>query len=187
MSSPYLSLIGGKISKYDKIIKKNAEKIHWDWRLLASLIYQESRFEAHEKSWAGAIGLMQLLPRTAKQFDVKSIYNPEDNIKGGVNFLNWLQEYWHDIPDSLERIKFILASYNAGQGHVEDAQNLAEKYGKDPLLWEDNTAYYLLMKTHSKYYNDPVVKYGYCRGEEPINYVKEIIDRYHKYKLVISQ
>jgi len=185
MKSEYLSLTGGKISKYDKIIRKYAQKINWDWRLLASLIYQESKFNPREKSWAGAVGLMQLLPNTARHFGAKNIYKPEDNIKAGVNFINWLQDYWKEIPDSLERIKFVLASYNTGQGHVRDAQKLSKKYGKDPLLWDDNTAKYLLLKSHRKYYDDPVVKFGYCRGEEPVNYVSEILRRYIEYKKFI--
>jgi len=186
MHSEYLSLTGGKISKYDPIIKQYAQKINWDWRLLASLIYQESKFNPREKSWIGAVGLMQLLPKTARHFEARNIYNPNDNIKAGVNFIRWLQNYWKDIPDSLERIKFVLASYNTGQGHVRDAQALAKKYGKNPLLWDDNTAYYLLMKSHRKYFDDPVVKFGYCRGEEPVNYVSEILKRYSVYKKFIS-
>ncbi len=185
MKSEYLSLTGGKISKYDNIIKKHAPRINWDWRLLASQIYQESKFNPREKSWAGAVGLMQLLPKTARHFGAKNIYNPQDNIKAGVNFIRWLQDYWKEIPDSLDRIKFVLASYNTGQGHVRDAQELAKKYGKNPLVWDDNTAYYLLMKSHQKYFNDPVVKFGYCRGEEPVNYVTEILTRYSEYKKLI--
>ncbi len=185
MKSAYLSLTGGKISKYDKLVKKYAQKINWDWRLLASLIYQESKFNPREKSWAGAVGLMQLLPNTARHFGAKNIYKPEDNIKAGVKFISWLQDYWKEIPDSLERIKFVLASYNTGQGHVRDAQKLTKKFGKDPLLWNDNTAYYLLMKSRRKYYEDPVVKFGYCRGEEPVNYVSEILRRYIEYKKFI--
>jgi membrane-bound lytic murein transglycosylase F len=85
------------------------------------------------------------------------------------------------IEDADERIKFVLASYNVGIGHVLDAMSLADKYGKDPKIWENNVDYYLLHKSEPKYYNDPVVKFGYCRGEEPYHYVTEILERYEHY------
>jgi membrane-bound lytic murein transglycosylase F len=104
-----------------------------------------------------------------------------------VEFLRWLDERLKNhIADPRERIKFVLASYNVGIGHVFDAMNLAEKYGKDPHKWENNVDYYLLHKSEPKYFNDPVVKYGYCRGEEPYNYVNEILERYEHYKNVMQ-
>ena len=91
------------------------------------------------------------------------------------------------VPDSTERVKFILGSYNVGPGHVFDAQRLAEKYGADPSIWDDNVAKYLLLKSQAKYFNDPVVKSGYARGREPVNYVSEILDRYGKYSSLIKE
>ncbi len=179
----YNSLKGGLVSKYDDIIKKECENIDWDWKLIASLIYQESRFLPEIKSWAGAQGLMQLMPETAKTFGVHNVTSPQENIRGGIKFLKWLDKRMAlRIDDPEERLKFVLASYNVGIGHVLDAMKLAEKNGKNPKIWEGNVDYYLLNKSNPKYFNDPVVEFGYCRGEEPYLYVNEILERYEHYK-----
>ncbi len=177
------SLKGGLFSKFDDIIKRESKTIDWDWRLIAALIYQESRFLPEIKSWAGAQGLMQLMPETAKKFGVNNITSPEENIRGGIKFLKWLDKRLAlRIDDPEERMKFILASYNVGLGHVLDAMRLAEKNGKNPKIWEGNVDFYLLNKSKPVYFNDPVVQFGYCRGEEPYLYVIEILDRYEHYK-----
>ncbi|RMF58815.1 MAG: lytic transglycosylase F [Calditrichaeota bacterium] len=186
VKSEFSSLKGGKISPYDDLIKKYAKELGWDWRLLASQIYQESQFDPQARSWAGARGLMQLMPATAKHFGAQDVHDPHDNIATAVRYLKWLTEYWKFIPDSTQRMKFILASYNVGQGHVEDARNLARKYGKDPDKWDGNVEEFILKKSHRKYFNDEVVHYGYCRGEEPVNYVREILERYEAYKKFIK-
>ncbi len=181
------SIKGGQVSDFDELIKEESNNFDWDWRLIASLIYQESRFLPKVESWAGAQGLMQLMPATANRFGVTNPENPRQNIRGGVEFLRWLDERLKSrVENPEERIKFVLASYNVGLGHVLDAMNLAEKYGKDPLVWENNVDYYLLHKSEPKYFNDPVVKFGYCRGEEPYHYVTEILERYDHYKNVME-
>lgn len=184
--SPYLSLTGGKISSYDKIIKKYSTQIDWDWRLLASMIYQESRFNPNIKSWAGAFGLMQLMPQTAQRFGANKNSGPEEQIKAGTKFIAWIdKQLINEIPDKNERIKFILAAYNVGLGHIMDARRLAKAYGKDPNIWTDNVDFFIRNKSNPQYYNNNLVKYGYCRGEEPYNYVKEIMQRYELYTAVI--
>jgi len=186
VNSTFHSIKGGKISAYDAIIKEESKRFNFDWRLVAALIYQESRFLPEVESWAGAIGLMQLMPQTAASFGVKEITSPQDNIQGGLKFLIWLNKRFEKvIEDPEERLKFVLASYNVGPGHVEDAMRLAEKNNKNPHIWEDNVDYYLLNKSKPSFYNDPVVKYGYCRGEEPFHYVTDILERYTHYKNVI--
>jgi len=180
------SIKGGRVSEFDEIIKEESKKLDLDWRLVASLIYQESSFLPEIESWCGAIGLMQLMPATAKHFGVEKITSPRENIKGGLQFLVWLdKKFKNQIEDPDERIKFVLASYNAGLGHIQDAMRLAEKNGKNPVIWENNVDYFLLNKSKPKYYSDPVVKYGYCRGEEPYHYVIDILERYNHYKNVI--
>ncbi len=187
ITSEYLSHKGGKISGYDELIKESAQKLNWDWRLMASQMYQESQFKPNVKSWAGAVGLMQLLPSTAKMYGTTNLYDPKSNIKAGTKFLIYLDKYWSEfIEDSTERIKFILASYNVGRGHVDDARRLAEKYGANPNVWEDNVEFYLLQKSKPKYYNDEVVRNGYCRGKETVKYVREIFERYEHYKKFIE-
>jgi len=182
VQSEYLTSTTGKLSEYDPLIKKYAGELGWDWRLLASQAFQESRFHPAARSWAGATGLLQLMPATARQFGVTNALDPADNVQGAVNFLKWLQEFWAKrIPDENERLKFILASYNCGAGHVEDAQRLTEKYGGNPKVWED-VSYWLLQKSNQQYSSDAVVKFGFCRGIEPVNYVSNILERFNHYK-----
>lgn len=186
--SPYMSVSGGKISPFDQTIKKYSKIPEYDWRLVASLVYQESRFNPHVISWAGAFGIMQLMPGTANYFGVSRNSTPASQIKAGCNFLNYLDDrFIDDIPDKDERIKFVLASYNCGQGHIADAQRLAEKFGRNPNVWDTQVDSFLLWKSDPKYYLDPVVKYGYCRGQEPFDYVKEVTNRYEHYKNVIPE
>lgn len=185
--SDYSSFEGDKISIYDDKIKEASDSLGWDWLLLASQIFQESRFDPYAKSWAGAVGLMQLVPETGKRFGANNLYDPHQSIRAGVNFMKHLDRLWSKtIKDENERIKFVLASYNVGLGHVTDARDLAMKYGRDPLKWEDSVEYYLLMKSKPEFFRDPVVKSGYCRGEEPVNYVQDILTRFDQYKQLLS-
>ena len=180
------SIKGGQVSVYDELIKEESQRFDMDWRLIASIIYQESRFIPDAESWAGALGLMQLMPETAERFGVQLITSPRDNIRGGMQLLQWLDERLAlRVEDSNERLKFVLAAYNVGIGHVLDAMKLAEKYGMNPTIWNDNVDFFLLHKSDPKYYNDPVVEFGYCRGEEPYQYVREILERYDHYKNVM--
>lgn len=182
VTSEYLASKTGKLCEFDELIKKYAAELNWDWRLLASQAFQESRFKPHARSWAGATGLLQLMPRTAREYGVQNALDPEDNVAGAVRFLKWLTARWSArIPDEGERLKFILASYNTGAGHVEDAQRLTIKYGGDPLRWDD-VSYWLLQKSTQQYSADPVVKFGFCRGLEPVNYVSLILERFDHYK-----
>ena len=185
--SDLFTLSSGKISVFDQHIKEYSKGIGWDWRLLASMIYQESRFDPKARSWAGAFGLMQLMPVTAKRFGI-SMHSPaKDQINAGAQFIRWLDKrFLASIPDPEERIKFILASYNVGPGHVFDAIRLTDKNGKDPRKWHDNVEEYLLKKSNPQYYLDPVVKYGYCRGTETVNYVDQVLDRYDHYRNLIN-
>ncbi|MCB8994988.1 MAG: transporter substrate-binding domain-containing protein [Bacteroidales bacterium] len=172
----------GKISRFDEIIKRESAKIGWDWRLVASMIYQESRFNPNVTSWAGAFGIMQLMPGTAKRYGVSKKSSPESQIVAGVKLIKWLDDRFIDeVPDDHERAKFVLAAYNIGYGHVRDAINLTSKYGGNPSLWDNNVETYLLKKSDPAYYKDPVVRSGYCRGNETQKYVKDIIYRYDHY------
>jgi membrane-bound lytic murein transglycosylase F len=187
VKSDLFTLSSGKISSYDDHIKEYSEQIGWDWRLLASMIYQESRFDPGARSWAGAFGLMQLMPVTAKRFGINMNSPARDQINAGIQFIRWLDKrFITSIPDKEERIKFILASYNVGPGHIFDAIRLADKNGKDPKKWHDNVDGYLLKKSNPQFYQDPVVKYGYCRGTETVNYVNQVLDRYNHYRNIIN-
>ena len=189
MKSDYSSIGDSeKLSPYDDLIRLGATKLKWDWLLLASLVYQESKFDADDESWAGARGLMQLMPETAKRFGASNPDDPEQSMKAGINYLSYLNRYWSTrVPDSTERIKFVLASYNAGLSHIIDATRLTQKNEHDPTVWKDNVEYYLRKKSESKYYHDPVVKAGYCQCDEPVNYVNEVLERYEQYKTHLSE
>nr|NQU92833.1 transporter substrate-binding domain-containing protein [Bacteroidota bacterium] len=183
----YYSIRSGKISAWDELLKEKTKDFEWDWRLIASIIYQESRFQPDARSWMGAFGLMQLMPGTAESYGIDSLASPEENIDAGIQHLMALDERFKDlIKDPGERLKFVLASYNAGVAHVFDARRLAQKYNRNPDIWQNNVDFYLLNKSDPKYYNDSVVFYGYCRGEEPYKYVIDILDRYEHYKNVIN-
>ncbi len=186
-SSDYYAINTGKISPYDDLIKQYSKKLGWDWRLLASMIYQESRFNNEATSWAGAFGLMQLMPNTAQRYGVDVTSSPREQIRAGTSFIAWLSKQFDDIPDQEERIKFILAAYNIGPGHIFDARNLARKNGADPNKWEGNVEKFLLKKSDPVFYNDPVVKYGYCRGTETFRYVNEVLERYEHYKNILNK
>ena len=186
-SSDYSSLAGNKLSPYDEQIKQGAKQIGWDWRLIASIVYQESNFNPRVESWAGAIGLMQIMPETGEFLHAGDLWDPQQNIKAGIRFLKFLDDYWaKTVSDPTERLKFVLASYNVGASHVIDAQKLARKNGRNASLWDDSVEYFLLQKSNPKYYHDKVVAAGYCRCDGPVRYVKEILDRYEEYKAHID-
>lgn len=189
IDSDYTLLDGGKISPYDEVVQKFSADIHWDWRLVSALIFKESRFTSTIESWAGAVGLMQVMPTTAQHYGYDSIdlTVPYNNIMIGTQHLNWLSNYWYEqLPDTLEAQKFALASYNVGIGHVKDAQRLAEVHNLDPTIWENNVEEMLLRKSEPEYYRSEVVKHGYCRGTEPVQYVRIILNRYNDYKNFID-
>jgi len=176
------TLESGTISPYDSIFQKYAPRIGWDWELLAAMVYQESHFNNDAKGWGGAFGLMQFMPQTGANFGVDSLSSPDENVHAGIRYLRRLDKMWADyVSDPKERIKFVLASYNVGPGHVIDARNLAIKYGKKSNSWRE-VSYFLLHKSKPKYYMDKVVKHGYCKGYIVYDYVQEIVGRYRHYK-----
>jgi membrane-bound lytic murein transglycosylase F len=129
---------------------------------------------------------MQVMPSTARSLGVENFEKPGQNLQAGVRLLDWLDEQLSEsVPDSTERIKFVLAAYNVGLGHVKDAQRLARKYNKNSQVWEDNVDFYLRNKSAEKYYKDPVVRWGYCRGEEVYRYVSKVLNNYRHYLNVI--
>lgn len=186
VKSDFYSLNNQEISPYDDLIKKHSEKLDWDWRLVTSLVYQESRFDPKNSSWASAEGLMQLMPKTAEELGVTNRKEPEQSIKGGTKYLKKIYKNFENIPDSIQRIKFTMASYNCGLYHVKDAQKLAKKRGLDSTVWDNNVEDMILKLSQPKNYRDPVVKYGYVRGIEPYNYVIQIFERYQHYTQFID-
>ncbi len=187
IKSDFFSKNGGKISRYDDVIRKYSKSLEWDWRLVSSLVYQESRFDPQSTSWAGAGGLMQLMPGTAEDLGLQNPEDPNANIKAGTTYLGELWDKWKEIEDTTQRIKFTMASYNCGYGHVKDAQRLAKSFEEDPLLWDDNVEDYILKLSSREYFTMPEVRYGFVRGREPYLYVKEIFLRFEHYRKFIPK
>lgn len=172
-----------QISPFDSLFKKYAPEIKWDWRMLAALCYQESRFNPEAVSWSGAFGLMQLMPETAARFGCDTTQLIEPNIRAGVKYIKHLERYWSErIPNAEERKKFILASYNIGPGHIQDARNIARMLNKPDTIWDGNVAECLLLKSQEKYYTLDIVKHGYCHAKEPYHFVGKILAVYTHYK-----
>lgn len=185
IESEFYSKNSGQISEYDALIKRAADSLSWDWRLLASQVYQESRFNPRSESWAGALGLMQIMPGTAADLGVSQPYDPEQNLLAATKYLKYLYNKFPGITDSIQRIKFTMAAYNCGYGHLLDAQRLAAKNGLDSLQFDDATAIWLRDLGQYKVYSDPIVRYGPVRGEEPFAYVRDIFLRYEHYRRLI--
>jgi len=180
------SLNTQQVSEYDGLIREFSVNINWDWRLLASLICQESQFKPNVRSHAGAYGLMQIMPVTGRNFGIDITASPENNMKAGILYINWLYSIFNSkITDKDERLLFVLAAYNAGPGHVLDAMRLADKNGMDPQKWNGNVAVWLLKKSEPQYYQDSVVRNGYFRGKESVKFVSEVLDRFEHYKNII--
>ena len=181
--APMLHADRGVISNYDHLFMRYAPLARWDWRLMAAQCYQESTFDPRAYSWAGAKGLMQIMPSTAAQLGLAQgdIYDPEQNIYAAARYLSKLNGLFRDIRNPQDRQRFVLASYNGGHFHVRDAMALAKKYGRNPQNWND-VAEFVLKLEQAQYYKDPVVKYGYMRGSETVNYVARIIDRWMTYR-----
>jgi membrane-bound lytic murein transglycosylase F len=182
-NGPVPLISSSQISQFDHFFKEYARQINWDWRLLASISYQESKFFTNLVSWVGAAGLMGLMPRTAESLGLPrdQIYDPEKNIKTAVEFIRRLNRLYTVIEDENERIQFIVAAYNCGSGHIADAQALAEKFGKNPNSWKD-VEEYLKLKNLPEYYNDPVCRSGYLRSTETIRFVHTVIERWQYYQ-----
>ena len=181
--APMLNRSGGVISHYDGYFQRYAQTIRWDWRLLAAQCYQESTFDPQAKSWAGACGLMQIMPSTADHLGLarSEIFHPEKNIQAAVRYLNELEQSFADVRERSERTKFVLAAYNGGGFHIRDAMALARKHGRNPYHWRDVEPFVLGLQ-RAEYYNDPVVRNGYMRGSETVDYVRRIHERWTGYR-----
>ncbi|HBO27542.1 MULTISPECIES: transporter substrate-binding domain-containing protein [Culturomica] len=182
-TSKYTLLKKGDISPFDEELKKESKFLDWDWRLLAALIYNESRFDPEAESQVGAYGLMQVIPETASMFNVFDYFQPDSNIYTGVRYLKYLDNIFLQYPIAeKEKIKFTLASYNVGAGHVKDAMRLTQKYNKDPYKWDNNVAFYLQHKSDPEYYRDSLSFNGYCDGQQAVDYVRKVLETYNNYK-----
>ena len=173
----------GVISHYDSYFKLYGRRIGWDWRLLAAQCYQESTFDPEARSWAGAQGLMQIMPATADYLGLPrdEMNNPERSIEAATRYLHELEGKFSDVPDRTERQNLVLASYNGGMNHIRDAMRLCQRDGRNQYRWADVQQYVLRLR-EPKYYQDTLVHYGYMRGQETAEYVDKIRERYQQYR-----
>ena len=169
----------GELSQYDTLIRRYAEEHGLDWRLVAAQVYQESRFNPRAQSWAGARGLMQLMPVTARSLGVHNTYSVHQNLSGGMRYLAQ-QVARFDTLGPNEALAFGLAAYNAGFGHVQDARELARREGLNPNVWSGNVETAIEMLAYERYYREAT--YGYCRGSETTDYVSRILKRWQVYR-----
>lgn len=177
---------GVRISPFDKLIKKYSDKIGWDWRLVASLIYQESGFDIKAKSRRGAHGLMQIQTTVAEKSGVTDIFDVEQNIKAGTQLLKRLEKmYKTSNIDSVNLYKFVLAAYNAGEGRINDLIAYAKYKGINYTQWDSIKQAIPLMKRDE--IPDGIIKFGKFKGGETINHVEQIITRYEEYKGLVRQ
>ena len=172
----------GVISPYDELIKSVADSAGIDWLMVASIIAQETKFNPKSKSWAGAVGLMQVLPRYSEVKSEELLYDAEVNLREGVRIISeHLRHY--SYMDSTDRWAFSLATYNAGAGHVADARRLAIDSNKNPNEWE-NVSDALLKLMQRRYYKD--ARFGFCRGIETVRYVREVMNRRKLYENILA-
>lgn len=171
------------ISVYDSIFKAQADSTIWDWRLLSAIAYTESRFNPNAGSFAGAKGLMQLMTETMINLggDPKTMLEPSENLRLAIEYLNRTYQLIQSARTNDDRIRLTLAAYNAGLGHIRDAQTLCELHGGNPAEWKVVERYVRLLASPD-YYNLPSVKCGYLRGSETADYVDNIMELYATYK-----
>ncbi len=176
--------LSGQLSPYDDLAKKYASQYGQDWRLITAQMYQESKFDPEAVSWVGAQGLMQVMPGTGEQLGFTDLHEPQAGIHAGVKYMHQLiNRFDHSLPMEV-RIRFALASYNVGYGHVLDARRLAREMGWDPNRWFGNVEKAMRLLSQPDYYER--ARYGFCRGGQPVHYVENIQRFYDAYVEVLN-
>ncbi|MDR0728977.1 MAG: transglycosylase SLT domain-containing protein [Prevotellaceae bacterium] len=175
------------LSPYDDLIRKYARQLQWDWRLLAALICQESRFRPDIVSPRGAYGLMQVMPATAAGLNISDFTEPEDNIRTGVCLLAFL----HNDPslsdtDEQNHLKFTLAAYNAGLNRIGECRTFARSQQKDPNRWDEVAAAIPLMR-YELHYTGEYIPSGRFNGVETLNFVQKVWERYEHYRNLVAE
>lgn len=178
--SPYATL-----SPYDHHFREAADSIGYDWTLIAAIAFTESRFDSTAVSEAGAQGVMQVMPETMRGFGIPDSLHTDNrtNIMTAALLLQSLEKYFRQIKDKDERMKFILASYNAGFGYIHDAMRLARKYGYDSHKWNENVDSFLIHMSHPKYYTDTLCRNGQFNGsQETLSFVRKVHRNWHRFQ-----
>lgn len=174
----------GSISPYDDLAREMGARFAIDWRLILAQMYKESRFNPRAVSWSGARGLMQVMPQTGVELGVSDLFDPRQNLRAGVTYLVRLINSFEPGLSRRQRIRFALAAYNAGIGHVRDARRLAWRLGYDPNRWFGHVERAMRLLEQPAYYRH--ARYGYCRGSETVQYVSEIQSKYEGYSRLVK-
>ncbi|MFH0883395.1 MAG: transporter substrate-binding domain-containing protein [bacterium] len=165
----------GRISDFDRYFREAGQTSGFDWRLLAAQSYHESRFRPNKVSWAGAVGLMQVMPRTAREMGIGNVWNPYQNIIAGARYMRRLYGLYGDAATEDDRLRMTLAAYNAGIGHISNARRLTSEWGGDSTSWNDVARSLSLLEKPEYYQKD---SYAFVRGGTVRRYVVDVIDRY---------
>ena len=187
---PYLEsgTLADRISPYDEIIKAQSRMLGWDWRLLAAVVFKESRFSMGAYSRRGATGLMQVMGSTAAAYGITDLFNPEENIKAGAMHLRQIQERYRKMGlDSVNVVKFTLAAYNAGESRIEDCINFTLDQGRDFTDWNVVAATIPLMSEDEYLEDADYLKHGRFRGGETVKYVEDVLSKYDEYRDSVAE
>ena len=171
-------MIAESVSPYDDLFRQHAAELGWDWRMLAAVVYQESKFSICSRSHRGATGLMQVMPQTAAYYDITDLTDPQQNLIAGTSHLRRLQNLYKDCDMAPEeRIKFTLAAYNAGEGRIMDCRNLAKARHLNENKWSDIVKVIPMMSDDS-ILTDEAVRLGKFKGTETMAYVDNVMALY---------
>lgn len=172
------------ISVYDDLLARHAAEEGFDWRLIAAIVGEESGFEPTSRSSMGAYGLMQIMPIAAEEVGMENFTEPEDNIRTGVLYLRYLGELFNEARDA-DRLKLVLAAYNMGPGHLQDARLLAVELGNDPNVWDNEMEAVIPLLEDPEYYE--YLPNGYARGRSVVRYVYRVLERYDRYRVLTAE
>jgi soluble lytic murein transglycosylase-like protein len=178
-AAPPRASLAVSLSPFDQLIVYHAAVEGFDWRLIAAVIFEESRFNPSSRSDKGAYGLMQVRPIAAEAVGAESFKAPDDNVRTGVRYLRQLDEMFHDARGA-DRLGLVLAAYNVGPGHVRDAQLLARTFGYDQNRWRDGIDLMLPLLEEPAIYEQ--LPNGFAHGSDTVAYVERTLQRYQRYK-----
>jgi membrane-bound lytic murein transglycosylase F len=167
----FMRHLHSRLPLYKKWFEEAAVQSSQDWRLLAAIGYQESKWNPEASSASGAKGLMQLTTDTATATEVSNPADPRQSIFGGARYFS---QVYAKIPAHVpepDRTWFAVAAYDIGYGHLEDARVLAQKAGRDPDSWNDVREFLPLLEQEEWYTR---TENGYARGWEPVRYVDNV-------------
>ena len=170
------------ISPYDSLIKGYSDSAGLDWRLVAAVIYHESKFDNDVRSHRGATGLMQMMPSTAEWLGAGDISDPIEGVRVGTLYLKRIHNaYRNHTDDPVERLKFALAAYNAGVGRIQDCIKDAAIRGVDSSSW-DNIVMLIPEMNSDEILELDAIKFGKFKATETIAYVDNVLNKYEQYK-----